>query len=297
MDQLVDDFLSHVALEKGLTKNTISAYSRDLSMFTTFMVKIGVRNAGNIDRRAIMLYLDDLRTKGYRHSTVFRKVVSLRNFFRWLSVTAQLPEDLSRFLDTPKIEKKLPNVLSQDEVIKLLEASDDKTPLGLRDRAMLELLYATGLRVTELVSISSGDIHFPMGYLRCVGKGRKERILPLGRIAIDWCQKYLEEGRPQLATKNKKNTDLMFLNRNGVGISRQGFWKIIKRLTKTAGITKIITPHTLRHCFATHLLENDADLRSVQELLGHSDISTTQIYTHITRKGLRKVYDRAHPRS
>ncbi|HOT74589.1 MAG TPA: tyrosine-type recombinase/integrase, partial [Candidatus Wallbacteria bacterium] len=182
------------------------------------------------------------------------------------------------------------------EINNLLGAPDHSNSLGLRDKAMFELLYASGLRVSELLSIESADLNFELGYLRVFGKGSKERIVPVGSIALEWCRKYINESRPQLITENAR-TSLMFLNRDGHSLSRQGFWKIIKHYAKKAGITKKISPHVIRHSFATHLLENDADLRAVQEMLGHSDISTTQIYTHVSNKMLRDVYKRTHPRS
>lgn len=295
MDRHVDDFLNYVALEKGLARRTVSAYSLDLAGFRAFLDKVGIRELTAIDREVLLLYTDHLRRLGSAPATVHRKVVTLRNFFRWLCRENILLEDLSRFLDPPKLQRHLPTVLSEAEVIQLIEACQGPDPLGLRDRAMLELLYATGLRVSELVGLRSGDIHFSLGYLRCTGKGRKERIVPVGRLALEWCQRYLDEGRPLLGGSGA--TDAMFLNRNGGTLSRQGFWKNLKKRAMEAGVRCEISPHTLRHSFATHLLENDADLRAVQELLGHSDITTTQVYTHLTRKTIRGVYDRTHPRS
>lgn len=297
MDHYVDEFLNHIALEKGLAKNTVSAYSRDLAHFIDYLKRIGVDAVAAIDREALQAYADHLRKSGLASASVFRKIVAVRNLLKFLSRENITPEDLSRFLDAPKPEKRLPRVLSESEAAALVETPDGSDPLSLRDRAMLELLYATGLRVSELVGLRSGDIHFQMGYLKCRGKGGRERIIPVGARALEWSTRYLETARDTLAARALRTTDAMFLNSNGGPLTRQGFWLTIKRIAKTAGIDREITPHTLRHSFATHLLENDADLRSVQEMLGHCDISTTQIYTHLTRKGIRKVYDRAHPRA
>lgn len=204
-------------------------------------------------------------------------------------------QDPTIHVDTPKIEKRLPRVLTPEEIERLLRAPDQSTPSGMRDYAMLELLYATGIRVSELVSLKSTDVHLSSGFLRCMGKGGKERIIPIGEYAVQALDNYLQQARPHLVRKTKD--EALFLNHHGTQMSRQGFWKILKKYAQEAGILKDITPHTLRHSFATHLLERGADLRAVQEMLGHADISTTQIYTHVTKGRLKEIYAAAHPRS
>jgi len=296
IDHLVDAFLNYVAVEKGLAANTIQSYSQDLSQFVKFLKDLGVSEIKDLTKQQILEFMGQQKDLGKRPTTISRKITTLRNFFKFLVRERTIEIDFSKYFELPHIYKKLPEVLSITEVTNLLNAPDVNTVLGLRDRAMLELLYASGLRVSELLGVESADLNFEMGYLNVFGKGSKERIVPVGVTALEWCRKYLDEGRGKLVD-TAKHTSLMFLNRDGGSLSRQGFWKIIKQYAKAAGITKNLSPHVIRHSFATHLLENDADLRSVQEMLGHSDISTTQIYTHISNKTLRDVYKRTHPRS
>ncbi len=296
IDHLADNFINYITVEKGLSKNTIESYSRDLKQFTDFLITINIKEVKELTRQNILEYMNHLKQNGKRATTISRNITTLRNFFRFLVREKVIEIDYSKYFEVPHIYKKLPEVLSITEINNLLSAPDHSVSLGLRDKAMFELLYASGLRVSELLSIESADLNFELGYLRVYGKGSKERIVPVGSIALQWCRKYINEARPQLAGKNS-HTSLMFLNRDGNALSRQGFWKIIKHYAKIACITKKISPHVIRHSFATHLLENDADLRAVQEMLGHSDISTTQIYTHVSNKMLRDVYRRTHPRS
>ncbi len=296
IDHLVDAFLNYVAVEKGLAANTIQSYSQDLSQFVKFLKDLGVSEIKDLTKQQILEFMGQQKELGKRPTTISRKITTLRNFFKFLVRERTIEIDFSKYFELPHIYKKLPEVLSITEVTNLLNAPDVNSVLGLRDRAMLELLYASGLRVSELLGVESADLNFEMGYLNVFGKGSKERIVPVGVTALEWCRKYLDEGRGKLVD-TAKHTSLMFLNRDGGSLSRQGFWKIIKQYAKAAGITKNLSPHVIRHSFATHLLENDADLRSVQEMLGHSDISTTQIYTHISNKTLRDVYKRTHPRS
>jgi len=296
IDHLVDSFINYITVEKGLAHNSIDSYSRDLKQFTDFITGFGIIEIKDLTKQNILEYMNFLKQKGKRPTTISRNITTLRNFFRFLVREKIIEIDFSKYFEIPHIYKKLPEVLSITEINNLLGAPDHSNSLGLRDKAMFELLYASGLRVSELLSIESADLNFELGYLRVFGKGSKERIVPVGSIALEWCRKYINESRPQLITENAR-TSLMFLNRDGHSLSRQGFWKIIKHYAKKAGITKKISPHVIRHSFATHLLENDADLRAVQEMLGHSDISTTQIYTHVSNKMLRDVYKRTHPRS
>ncbi|HNY09968.1 MAG TPA: site-specific tyrosine recombinase XerD [Candidatus Wallbacteria bacterium] len=296
MDHLVDAFLNYVAVEKGLAANTIESYSQDLNQFNKFLKDLGVIEIKDLTKQQILEFMGRMKELGKRPTTISRKITTLRNFFKFLVRERTIEIDFSKYFELPHIYKKLPEVLSITEVTNLLNAPDVNSVLGLRDRAMFELLYASGLRVSELLGVESADLNFELGYLNVFGKGSKERIVPVGVTALEWCRKYLDEGRSKLVD-SVKHTSLMFLNRDGAGLSRQGFWKIMKQYAQVAGITKKLSPHVIRHSFATHLLENDADLRSVQEMLGHSDISTTQIYTHISNKTLRDVYKRAHPRS
>lgn len=296
IDHLADSFINYVTVEKGLAANTIESYSQDLSQFVEFVKAAGVSEITDLTKQNILEFMASLKEKGKRPTTISRNITTLRNFFKFLVRERMSEIDFSKYLEIPHIYKKLPEVLSITEITNLLNAPDTSAVYGLRDRAMLELLYASGLRVSELLGVESADLNFEMGFLSVVGKGSKERIVPVGTSALEWCRKYLDEGRPKLVTDAEK-TSVMFLNKDGNGMTRQGFWKIIKHYAKVAGIVKKLSPHVIRHSFATHLLENDADLRSVQEMLGHSDISTTQIYTHVSNKTLHEVYRRTHPRS
>jgi integrase/recombinase XerD len=295
MDMLIDHFTHYLAVEKGLAANTLESYQRDLVTYVSYLREQGVTRIEETTRGQIIGYLLMLQEKGRATATLSRNLASIRAFYQFLVRDRYLDKDPSIHLETPKIEKRLPKVLAVDEVERLLEGPVTSRPAGLRDKAMLELLYATGIRVSELVHLHVGDVNLDMGFLKCMGKGSKERIIPLGRTAIDVVREYIMTGRPRLL-KQKSETAL-FLNHLGKRITRQGFWKIIKKYAVQANIRAEITPHTLRHSFATHLLENGADLRSVQEMLGHADISTTQIYTHVTRTRIKDVYAKTHPRA
>ncbi|MGC5324467.1 site-specific tyrosine recombinase XerD [Brevibacillus sp. SYSU BS000544] len=295
MDMLIDHFTHFLAVEKGLSANTLESYQRDLVMYVSYLRDNGVIDIQDTSRAHIIGYLMMLQEKGRATATLSRNMASIRAFYQFLVRDKFISNDPSIHLETPKIEKRLPKVLSIQDVELLLEGPDLGEPTGMRDKAMLELLYATGIRVSELVNLNISDVNLEMGFLKCMGKGSKERIIPLGRIAIEVVRTYIQRGRTQLL---KASTDhSLFLNHLGKRITRQGFWKIIKKYAQKAGIRVEITPHTLRHSFATHLLENGADLRSVQEMLGHADISTTQIYTHITRTRIKDVYAKTHPRA
>lgn len=297
MNDHINDFIHYLVVEKGLAKNTIQSYRRDLTSYMDFLQKnLNVTDMKAITRSHIMQFLSSLKNEGKSSRTIARHIASIRSFHHFLLIEKVTDDDPTVHIETPNAEMKLPKVLNLDEVEKLLNAPDTSKPLGIRDKAMLELMYATGMRVSELISLTLNDVHLSLGFVRCIGKGNKERIIPIGQIAIHALDLYLNEARPKLAN-SKNKTDQLFLNHRGRPLSRQGFWKLLKQTATKAGITKELTPHTLRHSFATHLLENGADLRSVQEMLGHADISTTQIYTHVTKTRLKDVYSQFHPRA
>jgi integrase/recombinase XerD len=293
----ISSFLMHVKVEKGLSANTISAYRRDLVKFDGFARKRKLV-VNTVSRDDLVDFLAGLYREKLESRTVARQLVTLRNFFRWAQTQEIITEDPSIKLESPKIRKSLPGYLRLDEVEKLLNQPDEKTPLGMRDRAMLEVLYSTGLRVSELVSLRVSDLDTKVGCVRCIGKGDKERIVPIGRKALATVDKYVREARSALAGQVKAvNSPNLFLNRRGVSLSRVGVWKILSAYGRKAGLRQALTPHMLRHSFATHLLERGADLRSVQLMLGHADISTTQIYTHVVEERLKQVYKAHHPRA
>ncbi|WCK55962.1 site-specific tyrosine recombinase XerD [Aneurinibacillus sp. Ricciae_BoGa-3] len=295
MKSLITQFIHYLTVERGLANNTLESYERDLASYCEYIHRQGFDSLNDTSRMQIMSYLLDLQERGRATATLSRNLASIRAFYQFLLREKFIDHDPSVNLESPKIEKRLPQVLSVHEVELLLNGPKLDVPAGKRDKAMLELLYATGIRVTELVSLEVTDINLSMGFVKCMGKGSKERIIPLGRLAVENVRSYIERGRPYLIKRAGENA--LFLNHHGRRLSRQGFWKIIKKYALVARIDKEITPHTLRHSFATHLLENGADLRSVQEMLGHADISTTQIYTHVTRSRLKEVYAKAHPRA
>lgn len=289
-----EDFYHYLQIERGLSDNTITAYRRDIDKYCIFIMKeIKKKDWKFVTRLDIVSFLRQLKEEGKSSATIRRTTSSLRMFHRFLYREEIVEIDVSQHIEIPKKERKLPNILSTEEVEALLNIKQD-TPLHIRNKAMLELLYATGLRVTELIELKVGDFHLTMGFVHCFGKGSKERIIPVGDLALQAVSDYLQHARPMLK-KGDENT--LFLNHHGRPLTRQGFWKIIKKLAKQAHINKKISPHMLRHSFATHLLENGADLRAVQEMLGHEDISTTQIYTHVTKARMKDVYKKYHPRA
>ncbi|MGG4267676.1 site-specific tyrosine recombinase XerD [Peribacillus simplex] len=297
MENQIRDFIHFLTIEKGLAKNTLVSYERDLRSYWSFLKDVEAINDWNDSRRVnILHFLVHLKDQGKSSKTVARHIASIRSFHQFLLREKVTDQDPSIHIETPKPERSLPKVLSMEEVEALLEAPKILDEFGLRDKAMLELMYATGMRVSELISMDVGDVHASMGFVRCVGKGNKERIIPIGQTALSAIEHYMEGARGRLASP-KHRTDSLFLNHHGNRLTRQGFWKILKKLVKSAQIEKEITPHTLRHSFATHLLMNGADLRAVQEMLGHADISTTQIYTHITNVRIKDVYSKFHPRA
>jgi len=291
----ITSFLTHIRVEKGLASNTVSAYRRDMGKFAEFAQK---RKLGleSISRDDLVDFLAGLYRQKLESKSVARHLVSLRNFFRFVQVQGLIPADPSVNLESPKIRRALPGYLRLEEVERLLEQPDAKTPLGLRDRAMLEVLYSAGLRVSELVGLRVSDLDTKVGCVRCIGKGDKERIVPIGKKALAMVEKYLRTARPQLIG-NTTGSPTLFVNRRGRALSRVGVWKILSTYGRRAGLRLALTPHMLRHSFATHLLERGADLRSVQLMLGHADISTTQIYTHVVEERLKQIYKAHHPRA
>jgi len=295
MESYVNEFINYLAVERGLAQNTLESYGRDLRQFQTYLQNSQLDFLRNSNRDTILNYLNSLQVRGRAVSTISRNLAAIKSFYQYLVRERHLEKDPAVNLESPKLEKKLPKILSITEVEELLKQPNTSQPTGLRDKAMLELLYATGIRVSELISLNISDVNLDMGYIKCYGKGAKERIVPLGSIAAKCVQEYIGKGRAKLVRTYEEAS--LFVNHHGNRLTRQGFWKIIKKYAMEARITKAITPHTLRHSFATHLLENGADLRSVQEMLGHADISTTQIYTHVTKNRLKEVYDKTHPRA
>lgn len=295
MHEQIEDYLHYLRVERGLSDNTIKSYRQDLDEAGAFFDK----RAGSItkvDQFVILNFLESLQKQHKAPNTIIRAVSTLRRFFQYLVQFHVIKDDPMLKVDSPKKAQTLPDVLTIAEVNKLLAVPDTSKKLGVRDRAILETLYATGLRVSELVNLKLGDLHLPMNLLQTIGKGDKERIIPISDVAVDWLNQYMKTTRVQLLD-GKSNTEYLFLNAHGRQLTRQAIWQMIKKYVNQAGIKRHVTPHTLRHSFATHLLENGADLRIVQELLGHSDISTTQIYTHISHKHLTEVYNKFHPRA
>lgn len=296
LQHALDDFFHYIQIERGLTQNTIVSYERDLTKYIHFLKeKQGITEWSQIERTTIIAFLYTLKDSGKSQATMARMISSVRAFHQFLIREQYAAKDPSLHIETPKKERLLPDILSMEEIDVLLDIQTD-TPLNERNKAMLELMYATGLRVSELTNLQTSDLHLSMGFVRCFGKGNKERIIPLGEYASNSLDIFLENGRKHLVKKNPEEKSL-FVNHHGRALSRQGFWKIIKQIAVDKGLLKTITPHMLRHSFATHLLENGADLRAVQEMLGHADISTTQIYTHITKTRLRDMYEQFHPRA
>ena len=291
----ISSFLTHVKVEKGLSPNTVSAYRQDLAKFNLFAQKREVSLPG-VTRDDLVDFLAALYRQNLESKSVARNLVTLRNFFRFAQTNELITEDPSINLESPKIRRSLPGYLRLEDVDRLLQQPDVKTALGLRDRAMLEVLYSTGLRVSELTSLRVGDLDTKVGCVRCIGKGDKERLVPVGKKALASVEKYLKDGRAELLGKAPV-VPTLFLNRRGRGLSRVGVWKILSAYGRRAGLRVALTPHMLRHSFATHLLERGADLRSVQLMLGHADISTTQIYTHVVEERLKQIYKAHHPRA
>jgi integrase/recombinase XerD len=294
VDQLLDQFLHYLIVEKGLSNNTIEAYSHGLSRFLNHLKEKGVQEIEEISKFHVRGFLLWLRKRKLSTRTIVRNLVAIRTFFRFLVQEGILEANPVENLESPKAAKTLPEILTLKEIEQLLERPNLQTPLGKRDRSMLEMLYATGMRVSELTRLLIHQVNLEGGYVLLYGKGSKERIVPIGSEAMKWAALYLKESRAVLA--KGKESPFLFINRSGKAMSRQGFWKGLKGYARKAGLRKRITPHLLRHSFASHLLERGADLRSVQMMLGHVDISTTQIYTHVTGERLKKIHQQYHPR-
>jgi integrase/recombinase XerD len=311
---LIDEYLDHLRVERRLAAHTLESYARDLTALGEFAA--GHEQAvERLDRRALESFVRQQMSRGLAPRSVARRVAAVRGFYKFLVVDRRIERSPADDLAPPRAWPSLPKFLSLEEVDALLAQPDVSTPRGLRDRAMIELLYATGLRVSELVNVRAADLHVREQYLTAVGKGSKERIVPIGEQATDWIAQYMRDGRPHLTGRSPRSTGrspegsrsdaprpaardaVLFLNGRGGRLSRVGFWKILKRYGRGAGLPRMLSPHVLRHSFATHLLERGADLRAIQLMLGHADLSTTQIYTHVLEARLRAVYDRFHPRA
>jgi len=295
---MIDAYLDHLRVERRLAVHTLDSYGRDLRGLSAYAAGLE-RAVETLERRDLEAFVAELMSRGLSPRSVSRSVAAVRGFYRFLVMERRLDESPAQDLQPPRAWPALPKYLGLDAVDRLLEQPDTTTPLGLRDRAMFEVLYATGLRVSELVGLRAIDLHLDDGYVTCVGKGSKERIVPIGDSATTWLRAYQSQARPHLVAKRRggRGGPRLFVNARGGPLTRVGFWKILKGQGRRAGISGALSPHVLRHSFATHLLERGADLRAIQLMLGHADLSTTQIYTHVLEARLRTVYDRFHPRA
>ncbi len=294
LDQMADQFINYLIVEKGLSSNTVAAYSKDIILYLESLNANGISDIADADMGLVIKHLIDLRDAGLGPRSRARHLVTIRGFYKFLVREKILETNPAQMVDLPKVGRKLPNVLGVDEVVRLLEAPDASKPLGVRDAAMLELLYAAGLRVSELIKVGIANINLEACFVRVLGKGSKERVVPIGQVAMKKIDVYLASGRPVLL--KGRPSPYLFVTRSATPMTRQGFWKLLKLYAQKAGLTYKITPHALRHSFATHLLQRGADLRSVQVMLGHVDISTTQIYTHVAQERLKAVHTQYHPR-
>ena len=294
IDNVLDAYLSYLTVEKGLSRNTLEAYGRDLGRYADFVVRRGITDWGDVTPELLVAYLEYKRKGGLVSSSMNRNLIAIRGFHKHLMQEKLVKANPVSQIELAKKWMHLPDTLNREEMEALLHAPGRETPLGIRDTAMLELLYATGLRVSELIALDMGHINWQVGYLIAFGKGSKERIVPIGQAAYEAVKSYIDQVRPSLL--KGKMSDVLFLNRQGGRLTRQGFWKIVRYYTLKTGLMKKVHPHTFRHSFASHLLEGGADLRSVQMMLGHADIATTQIYTHITGERLKSIHRKCHPR-
>jgi integrase/recombinase XerD len=297
----VDHYLTHLRSVRRLSPNTVESYARDLGDLARFADRKNTPIEA-LDRKDLEAFVRSLMTAGRSPRSVGRAVATVRGFFRFLAASGRIAADSADDLRAPRAWPALPKAIGVEDVDRLLDAPDPSTPRGLRDRALIELLYATGLRVSELVALRLGDVNLEAGYLTCTGKGEKQRMVPIGRTAATWVARYLRDGRPALQPRSRgarggRDVPWLFLNARGMALTRVGFWKILKAYGRQAGLSRGLSPHVLRHSFATHLLERGADLRAIQMMLGHADLSTTQIYTHVLEARLRSVYDKFHPRA
>lgn len=295
IDYHIQRFLDHTATERGLASKTLEAYGRDLSQFAAYLADYDIAEPRSIDEASMLGFLDLLTKQKLAAASIARKMTAVRCLIKYLILEREITKSPLEAIPATRQPKRLPKSLDVDEIAKLLNAPQISNELGLRDRAMLETLYATGLRVSELINLKTDDVNLKMGFVRCIGKGDKERIVPIGEIAAHLIDAYIDRARSRLA--GGQRSEYLFLSKLGKPMSRVMFWMIVKKYAAAAGIVKPITPHTLRHSFATHLLERGADLRSLQEMLGHASIATTEIYTHVTRDHLREVYKESHPRA
>ncbi|MGO4544281.1 site-specific tyrosine recombinase XerD [Paenibacillus sp. 2TAB23] len=296
MKDHLNRYIHYLRSERRLSDNTLSSYERDLNQFIHFMLENSLVEISEVQRHHISRYMHHLKEQGRKAATLSRHIVSVRAFFHFLATQSLIVNNPSIYLESPKQEKKSPSILSVDLTSTLLETPNSESAAGKRDKAMLELIYATGIRVSELVALNVEHVHLQLAYIQCVGTGQKERIVPFGRLAGEAMSAYLQLGRGELTTERESDSAL-FLNHLGTRLTRQGFWKTIKKHAKEAGIAQDITPHTLRHSVAAHLLDNGADVRAVQELLGHADISTTLKYTHASKQRIKDTYNQSHPRA
>jgi integrase/recombinase XerD len=292
--EMIDTYLTYLRDVRRMSENTIESYARDLAQLATFAEQQGTA-LDAIDRRDLEAFVRAQMAAGHAPRSVARLVACVRGFYKFTTIENKLARNPADDLRSPRAWAALPNFLSLEEVDRLLEQPDVGTPRGLRDKALIEVLYATGLRVSELIALRAGDLNLEEGYLTCIGKGDKQRMVPIGQAAVEWVRRYMRDGRAGLL--RKKSSPWLFVNaRDGGPLSRVGFWKVLKAYGKSAGISRQLSPHVLRHSFATHLLDRGADLRMIQVMLGHADLSTTQIYTHVLEARLRTVYDKFHPR-
>lgn len=294
LEPLTERFLDYIRLERALSPNTVEAYAQDLAALREFSRSISKATFNDLERKDLVRFLMEEKERGMSTPTLARRLVSIKLFFRYLQQEGMLAKDPAEAMDSPKLWKVLPDFLSANEVERLLAAPDQKTQVGIRDAAILECLYGTGLRVSELTQLKKSDLHFDQHYIRCIGKGRKERVVPIGTAAMRAIECYLEEVRPYWETEDRQPA--VFLSARRKPLTRQAVWTLIRRYARNVGIQKTVSPHTLRHSFASHLLSNGAPLRLIQEMLGHADISTTQIYTHVDQARLRQIHQKHHPR-
>ena len=294
MNDLIDEYLNFLTVEKGVSRLTVEAYSHDLNRFVNIVQVRGIEKVADITPDEIISYLEHVKKDGLNARSVNRGLAAVRGFFKFLLREKKIDANPVMNIGLARVWARLPDTLSKEEMNLLLAQPGTKNPAAMRDTAMLELMYATGIRVSEIITLTMNSINWQVGYLVVMGKGGKERIVPIGRSAYNCLSEYINQGRPKFM--KGQMTNILFLNRSGDGLTRQGFWKIVRRYAVRAGLNKKVHPHTFRHSFASHLLEGGADLRSVQIMLGHADIATTQIYTHITRERLKSIHKRYHPR-